>query len=296
MDSRLRRLSGPDGTWEIVEALPARRLRPGVRSYRGTRLETGLPRRRLEVPGAWVTVMLGFSEAIRLTPTGQAGPPTALTSLVSGLQTRSSVGEHDGHLVALEVVLAPWAAYRLLAVPMSELAGRHLELEDVLGARARRLSDALGALPTWQHRFVLLDRVIARALADTPAHAPQVEWAWRRIHRSAGALPVPKVAAEVGWSVRQLEKLFKLQVGLGPKAVARVARLGSALRLLAAGHPPAQVAAACGYSDQPHLNLDFRSMTGSTPRTFLRARSSLVPGPPMADRVAGQVTSAPLPA
>ncbi|MER7577102.1 AraC family transcriptional regulator [Streptomyces sp. NPDC126514] len=290
----VRRLADPDGAWEVVEALPHRRLRPGVRSYRGTRLENGLPRRRLEVPGAWVTVMLGFSEAVRLTPVGHTGPPIALTSLVSGLQTRAAVGEHDGHLATLEVALAPWTAFRLLGVPMGELAGRHLRLDDVVGARAHRLGEALRALPSWRRRFALLDAALVAALAGARPHAPRVEWAWRRIARNAGAVSIPRLAAEVGWITRQLEKRFQEQIGLTPKAVARVARLGRALRLLTDGYPPAHVAAVCGYYDQPHLNLDFRTMTGSNPRAFLAARRSPVTGLPMADRFAGQITSAPM--
>ena len=99
--------------------------------------------------------------------------------------------------------------------------------------------------------------------------------AWSLLARSHGAIPVPRLAEEVGWGVRQLENRFREQIGLGPKAAARVLRLQRARRLLAAGRGPAETAALCGYYDQAHLSGEFKAMTGCTPREFDRARRLL---------------------
>lgn len=118
--------------------------------------------------------------------------------------------------------------------------------------------------------------------------------AWGHLQRTWGAIPVPRLADEVGWSVRQLENRFREQIGLGPKAAARVLRLQRARRLLAAGRSQAETAAACGYYDQAHLSGEFRAMTGCTPREFTAARgtpSAPPPGPPGTDRMAGEATS-----
>jgi AraC-like DNA-binding protein len=105
---------------------------------------------------------------------------------------------------------------------------------------------------------------------------------------------VPRLAAEVGWSVRQLENCFREQIGLGPKAAARVLRLQRARRLLAAGRSQAETAAVCGYYDQAHLSGEFKAMTGCTPREFTAARGTVSvspPGPPGDSRLAGEATS-----
>jgi AraC-like DNA-binding protein len=226
-------------------------------------------------------------------------------SVFSGPTTTAAVGEHDGRLTGIEVLLAPWAAFTLFGTPQYELADRTVDPDDLphrLGARSSRdrwssigeLSAALAALPGWAERFGLLDDVFARwAAAGTPSSARVVR-AWARLRQTWGAVPVPKLAGEVGWSVRQLENRFREQIGLGPKAAARVLRLQRARRLLAAGWSQAETAAACGFYDQAHLSGEFRTMTGCTPREFTAARGTPsvgLPGPPGADRMAGEATS-----
>ncbi|MET8246300.1 helix-turn-helix domain-containing protein [Streptomyces sp. NPDC005202] len=294
---------GPGGSWEAAVALPHPRLRPGVISYRWIRLAMNRPRRRLETPIGAATLLLGFEEPVRIA--GRGRPPTTLVSVYNGLSTTPVVGEHGGRLSGIEVLLMPWAAFTLFGTAQYELADRTVDpddLPDVLGTRRAaggrhsigELSAALAALPTWADRFGLLDDVFARwSAAGTPSSARVVR-AWSELVRTGGAVPVPRLAAEVGWSVRHLENRFPEQIGLGPKAAARVLRLQRARRLLAAGRGPAETAAICGFYDQAHLSGEFKAMTGCTPREFTVARGAppvSAPRVPLADRMTGEATS-----
>lgn len=129
--------------------------------------------------------------------------------------------------------------------------------------------------------------------AGTPCSVRVVR-AWAELVRTGGSVPVRQLADEVGWSVRHLENRFREQIGLGPKAAARVLRLQRARRPLVTGRGQAETAAACGFYDQAHLSGEFKAMTGCTPREFTTARrlSRTVPnGTPASDRVAGEATS-----
>ncbi|ARX83609.1 MULTISPECIES: helix-turn-helix domain-containing protein [Streptomyces] len=298
----VRSLHGPDGLWEVALARPHPRLRPGVISYRGFRLALGTPRRRLEVPIGAVTLLLGFGDRLRIRGlTGSARPPVSLVSVVSGLTTRPVIGEHDGRLAGVEVLLTPWASFTLLATEQHELAERALD-PDALGTGAGRgrwdrvgdLASALGSLPRWSDRFGFLDDALTRWSDDGPQCSPRIVRAWDALVRSRGRASVARIAEEVGWSVRQLENRFREQIGVGPKAAGRILRLQHARRLLAAGRGQAETAALCGFYDQAHLSGEFKAMTGCTPRRFALAGAAPLPahsGPPSAARLAGEQTS-----
>ncbi|WP_345018347.1 helix-turn-helix domain-containing protein [Streptomyces shaanxiensis] len=249
------------------------------------------PRRRLEVPIGAASLLLGFGEPVRITRANR--PPDTLVSVYCGPTTTPAVGEHSGRLGGIEVLLMPWAAFTLFGTPQYELANRTVDPDDLphaLPTRIGELAAALAALPTWAERFGLLDDVLARwSAAGTPCSARVVR-AWAELIRTGGSMPVGRLADEVGWSVRHLENRFREQIGLGPKAAARVLRLQRARRLLAAGRGQAETAAACGFYDQAHLSGEFKAMTGCTPREFTAARGVPV-GTPVPDRLTGEATS-----
>ncbi len=295
----------PAGTWERALSLPHPRLRPGILAYRGFRFALPGPRRRLETPVPAVTLLLGFNQPLRVHHTHR--PTVTRVCAVSGLATTPVVGEHDGHLSGIEVLITPWAAFTLFGLDQHELADQVADPDDALPAARGRwgsvtdLAGALGTLPTWNGRFALLDEVFTRwTETGMPASARTVA-AWNELVRTSGAVPVTQLADQVGWSIRQLENRFREQIGLSPKAAARVLRLQRARRLLAAGRTQAETAAACGFYDQSHLSGEFRAMTGCTPGAFAAARRSPTPGsgpagPDGPDRLQGEATSLLLPA
>ncbi|MBB5936530.1 helix-turn-helix transcriptional regulator [Streptomyces zagrosensis] len=281
----------------MATALPAAALRPGVVRYRGFRLDLALPRRRLELPDHMATFVILFGQQLHVcAAVGQeAGQMATYGSLVAGPQARARIGEHDGRLAGVEVVLAPWAAYTLFGTRMDLLANWLVGPDDLLGARFQGLDEQLSACPDWATRFALLDVVLARWFAVGPPVSARVRWAWDQLSRTVGNVPVRELAKECGWSERHLERRFGQQIGLRPKSIARLMRLRGALRLLTDGHSGASAAALSGYADQGHLTREFKAMTGWTPVPFLRARALRHGGPPDVDRAKGQPTSLVLP-
>jgi transcriptional regulator GlxA family with amidase domain len=86
---------------------------------------------------------------------------------------------------------------------------------------------------------------------------------------------VAELAGETGWSPRHLDNRFRSEIGLTPKAAARVIRFDRARRMLMRrvrdGGPPAlaDLAAAGGYYDQAHLAREFRGLAGCPPSRWL---------------------------
>ena len=95
--------------------------------------------------------------------------------------------------------------------------------------------------------------------------------AWHLLRASHGTARVADVARAVGWSERHLAARFRAEIGLTPKAAARVIRFDRARRMIP-GSNGAIVAATCGYADQSHLVRDFVEFTGLRPECLARRR------------------------
>jgi transcriptional regulator GlxA family with amidase domain len=132
----------------------------------------------------------------------------------------------------------------------------------VCGATAARLCSAIQQARNSGERFAATESAIRITLRRPPAADDALGRAIAVIERSAGTLSIDAVARASGLGARQLERRFLEDVGVTPKALARIVRFQRALRGLRAGAPPAAVAAACGFADQPHLAREFRRFAG----------------------------------
>ena len=74
-----------------------------------------------------------------------------------------------------------------------------------------------------------------------------------------------------GISPTRLLRGFEAAYGLTPHRYQQSRRIAKARRMILAGAPLAEVAAACGYADQSHLNRWFVRIHGTTPGRLRRA-------------------------
>ncbi|MFJ1701912.1 helix-turn-helix domain-containing protein [Kitasatospora sp. NPDC088346] len=288
--------TGAGGVWELVVGRPEPRLREHILGYRGFRQDLRQPRRRLEVPTDVLTLIIGFEAPMRLFDAVTGRSRGSLVSSVAGLHRTASIGEHGGRMHGVAVSLTPQGAYAVLGPVAAELASRWADLGEVLGRPARELVDRLAEAPGWTLRFALLDAFFTARLTAGHGWDREVQLAWDGLRRSAGTVPVGRLAARSDWSLRTLQTRFRAQVGLPPKQVAQILRLQRTLAAFVR-RPEltgAEVAALCGYYDQAHLDRTFRSMVGCSPGTFFGHRAALTGAEP-ADRLADRITSAVLP-
>src|SRR2546421_8282237 len=206
------------------------------------------------------------------------GPPWDIDgerhdSFVAGLHTAPAFVEGGSGFACIEVRLTPLTARRLLALPMHELMNRTVAADDVVPA-ARELTSRLRDARDWDARFDLVESFLLSRLADAPRPHTGVAWAWRRLMASGGRTRIGELADELGGSRRRLIGRFREAIGLAPKAAARVIRFDRAASALREGSAPplAELALACGYFDQAHLNRDFRELAGTTPTAFAAGR------------------------
>lgn len=113
------------------------------------------------------------------------------------------------------------------------------------------------------------------AAADADGLDPVVRRARERLAEALGEpLTIADLAEETGASRYALIRRFAREVGLTPHAWRMQRRIEAARRLLAAGTPPAEAAAALGFADQAHLTRLFRRQFGMTPGRYAAARGA----------------------
>jgi transcriptional regulator GlxA family with amidase domain len=162
-------------------------------------------------------------------------------------------------------------------MPAVELHDRDVDLATLWGrvlaeeVRARVLGSTSAC-----EMVEVLDEVLCRRRRDRDDMHSAVAWAVAAFQRVDAPWTVAQVVERIGMSHRRFIALFHDTVGLTPKRFSRLQRFQAVLR----GAPMhaeltwADLAAACGYSDQAHLTHDFRAFSGLTPSEYLRRRTT----------------------
>ena len=268
---------------EWVARRPAPALRSLIDSYIGYRI-AGRPGLHRGLPSRHLTLIVGIGEPIDVVAqTNPRQAPDRYRFVAGGLQNRPALIATPARQEGVAVELTPLGSRAVLGVPAAELWDISVEAADVLGPAAFELWERLHHASGWAERFAACDDVFGRLVARmaAPAPAPEVTGAWGLLVGSGGTLGVAELADRVGWSRRHLAARFTSEFGLAPKPAARVVRFERATALLRSPRSPlkgplgprrpalAEVAAACGYYDQPHLNRDFVELAGCPPGEWL---------------------------
>ena len=163
------------------------------------------------------------------------------------------------------VRLRPGVAGAVLRVPASELCNCTADAAEVVGYEvAAPLLEALagGGDP----HALLLQAVLERGVREPD---PLVRAAVAALGQPRARVSV--VAAELGVSARQLQRLVSSAAGYGPKLLARILRF-QRLQALAPA-PLLELALEAGYADQAHMTAEVSLLAGVSPVRFLKDRA-----------------------
>jgi AraC-like DNA-binding protein len=183
-------------------------------------------------------------------------------TVIAGIEQRRVFG----------IQFRPGGGFAFLGRPASEVANGQVDLADLWGRQAAdEFRTRLLEASTVRAQFDWAEEYLTRR-CDTRIH-PAVNASLRILAETRGTARISQLASTVGLSDRRLAALFHSQVGLAPKAFARVRRLqcvvNSAFGQREAAVDWTRLAHESGYSDQPHFNHDFRELAGVTPTEYL---------------------------
>ena len=257
---------------DVRTSRPAPVLAPFVEHYLGYRMFGHAPGLHRGLPSAHMTFIVAIGpsiDVVRQIHATQA--PASYRCVVGGLQAGPAMIAHNGNQEGVGIGLTPLGARALFGMPARELSNLAVELTDVVGRVGDELAERLHLVDTWPDRFAVCDDVLGRLLREELV-VPELRRSWELLVTSSGAMPVTELASEVGWTRQHLGRRFGDEFGLSPKLAARVIRFSRARRMLQSTPSfisIAQVAAACGYYDQAHLDRDFNEFAGCSPSRWM---------------------------
>ncbi|MFI5731506.1 helix-turn-helix domain-containing protein [Kribbella sp. NPDC051587] len=246
-------------------------LRPLVGDLSGYAYDGEPPALHRGLPSQYLTLVITMDEPLGIAWPGQ--PPGKYDAGVGGLHSRAVHVGGSPSRAGVQLALTPAGSRALLGLPPGEIAWRVIELDEFIGPSAHVLVDQLREAGSWASRFELLEAALLRRWAAPPASAvrAEVDWAWRRLRSSHGAIGVQELAAEIGWSRRHLTDRFTTEFGLAPKVAARVLRFEQAVQRVRRQPTVrlADLAAELGYADQAHLTREWQAIAGCSPRQWI---------------------------
>jgi AraC-like DNA-binding protein len=167
-------------------------------------------------------------------------------------------------------------SYRMAYVDRKEVVGeRAFPLQARRDGAARKL--VLELFDAMDHGTVLgIEESLALALQallgdkrDTAAGSSGLAVVKQKIDDEfVEPLRLKDLAGLAGVSPTRLLRAFAAAYGLSPHRYQQSRRIARAKRLILQGLPLAEVAAACGYADQTHLNRWFLRVHGTTPGRY----------------------------
>jgi AraC-like DNA-binding protein len=230
--------------------------------------------RRCEPPSGLATLVFNLGEELRVEhPAKTIHAYGAGGAFYSGVSSVYAVTETDRAQRGAQAMLTPLGARLFVGFPLAEIGDKLIDPIDLFGASAHEMCERLMESNSEERRLAILDAAMTRRLATPRRTLPDdLVFAARRLQASGGRIAVAALAAEIGCSRKHLTQRFAREFGIAPKLLARVLRFDRALRAARCGAIAslAELADACGYSDQAHLTRDFTQFAGAPPTAFLR--------------------------
>ncbi len=260
---------------DFLSLAPPPDLAGGVRFFYRMRIDEGCEHMPNHPQGAVdVIFLLRGSLSFDKGPGGVA--VRSRGTVVVPLQTRFFRFGFEAGTRILGVAFSHRGFRRCIDFPLSEFSDACVDLEAAGFAAFGRLRSQLqevGPRRDLARLIAWLRRRQTRELRDHIALRLSAATLWARAGTS-----VTTLADELAISPRSLQRFFRSELGIRPKAALRIARFQQVIRSLRRSPrlPWADLALEYGYFDQAHLIRDFRQFTGSTPRQFLRLRPPLV--------------------
>ena len=205
---------------------------------------------------------------VRQAPSIAVGPNDVYETIVTADLARM-VGVH----------FRPGGIRSFFSLPTSLLSADAVPLEALWRRGADRLRTRLFEAAEPPAMFAVLEEELLCRLAPT-REASAIDQAVRLLGRAQSewtdSEAIPEILRRTGLGEKRIATQFREHVGLTPKRFFRIRRFREALSLACETRQQrwAEIAANCGYYDQPHFIRDFQAFSGMSPAAYFEERGA----------------------
>lgn len=172
----------------------------------------------------------------------------------------------------ISVALRTGGFGRFCVVPPALLMDGFTDARDLFGKAAETLGHQIAEAASFAARVALIEQFLIPQFASRGKDCDDAmfEAAQHLYYNYAGGR-VDDAVSLAGVGIRQFQRRFLAEMGMGPKQFLRIARFHHAVRSLLLGHAMSLADAALGhgYYDQSHCIHDFRSFAAMRPSDVL---------------------------
>ncbi|PCI26789.1 MAG: hypothetical protein COB67_09750 [SAR324 cluster bacterium] len=244
---------------------PSPRLAPYVQCYWIIRRAVPLRQRRVEYlyPDGGMGIIFNLGGKLFFD-----GQQQKASSFLDGTSTQAIRFGMQGQVHAIGIRFLPGGAYPFMPIPVHELNNSINSLQDIRLHDSSRIYDQLCQAVTVPQQVMAIENWLLSILSNTSDLNKFIRSTVQTVQASKGQISVTSIAEAVNIGKRQLERIFKKEVGLAPKNFTRILRVKGARTLLKNIKSCADVGHLSGFYDQPHFIREFKRVNGFTPMTY----------------------------
>jgi AraC-like DNA-binding protein len=192
-------------------------------------------------------------------------------SMVLGQTIEPFYIEPTGYVNTFAIRFYPFGFSNFVNIPIENLANKETPLKELFGEQiAENLEKRIALAESVKEKIQIIEGFLIEKLNEEKTIDKIVKTTIDALMLSKGSESISNIINKDKSTRRQLERMFKKQIGISPKQLGKVIRLQTALKLLLnqESEKLTNIAYKCEYYDQAHFIKDFKEFTGVSPKEF----------------------------
>ncbi len=195
---------------------------------------------------------------------------------MDGTHTTSSLLGLTGDIFAIGIRFLPGGAFPFFSSPLKDINNLTINIDELETKNSDYIYEQLHLAQSMNEVVAILEKWLLSNYDSTNLISSHVLNTVKSIQLSEGRTTLKDIVSHLDIGQRQLERLFKDQIGMTPKKMTRIIQIERARKILRSTNNTTieQKTHLDGFYDQAHFIKEFQSIIGKTPGAYLTRNAS----------------------